>query len=479
MSYIAPRKSQPIKNFMALRSIANVVLKSLQKNDKKNYLGWKFVSGFSILIVIIESCLALYLSWYYNIPILEVEKLVLRMAIIKSEAMVFSLYDPYVPKIAKLGPDDWQKWPQKAVDAKTAIENLQILRKPFADTISLNKADIHFVDDRAAAFAYQPDVSELRAIRERYRIPSLLDNSASQITHLATLNDWVRRQWIHGTNGPVNLQHFNAIDIIENARKGAQYWCQIASMVFTQTALSMGYQGRLLSLSLNKGEPGHAVAEVWVDDLNKWVVFDTDFNLYYVDKSGSPLNALELHRILMNGTAADLRVIKGEYRPEQADIENTGAQPLLLPFYRYFYLDMRNDWLSNPYFIGHPKRSDYTSLRWQDSREHVGFLDLKPKTSSERDMYWSLNQVEIRLEIDVNKERSIELAVYLKTITPNFDRFEVSMDGLPAISQRSSRLIWPLRAGTNTLMVQSVNTFGIKGPPSVLHILWDYHMNAG
>src|SRR5215475_11543705 len=240
MSYIAPRKSQPIKNFMALRSVANVVLKSPQKKDKKNYLGWRFVSGFSILIVIIESCLALYLSWYYNTPILEVEKLVLRMAIIKSEAMVFSLYDPYVPKIAKLGPDDWQKWPQKALDAKTTIENLQMLRKPFADTIGLNKADIPFVDDSAAAFAYQPDVSELRSIRERYRIPSLLDNSASQITRLATLNDWVRRQWIHGTNGPVNLQHFNAIDIIENARKGAQYWCQIASMVFIQTALSMG-----------------------------------------------------------------------------------------------------------------------------------------------------------------------------------------------------------------------------------------------
>lgn len=399
------------------------------------------------------------------------------MTIIKSEAMVITLYDPYVPQTAKLGADDWQKWPGKAIDAKTAIHDLQILRKPFADTISLNKADIHFVDDRAAAFAYQPDVSELRAIRERYRIPSLLDNRASQITDLATLNNWVRRQWIHGTNGPVNLQHFNAIDIIENARNGAQYWCQIASMVFTQTALSMGYQGRLLSLSLNKGEPGHAVTEVWVDDLNKWVVFDTDFNLYYVDKFGSPLNALELHRILMNGTAADLSVIKGEYRPEHFDVENTGAQPLLLPFYRYFYLDMRNDWLSNPYFVGHPKRSDFTSLRWQDSRDHVGFLDLKPTTSAEGDLYWPLNHVEIRLEINVNKERIIELGVYLKTITPNFDRFEVSMNGLPEISQRSSRLIWSLRPGMNTLTVQSVNTFGIKGPPSVLHILWDHQAN--
>jgi hypothetical protein len=401
------------------------------------------------------------------------------MTIIKSEAMVFTIYDPYVPQTAKLGPDDWQEWPLMALDAKTAIHNLQILREPFAETIRLNKTDIHFVDDRAVAFASQPDVSELRAIRERYHIPSLLDNSTSQITELATLNDWVRRQWIHGTNGPVNLQHFNAIDIIENARKGAQYWCQIASMVFTQTALSMGYQARILSLSLDKGEPGHAVTEVWVDDLNKWVVFDTDFNLYYVDKFGSPLNGLELHRVLISGTAAELSVIKGRYRPERFDVENTDAQPLLLPFYRYFYLDMRNDWLSNPYVVGHPKRSDFTSLRWQDSQDDIGFLDLKPTTSAESDLYWPLNQVEFRLGVNVSKEKSIELTVYLKTITPNFDRFEVSINGSLEISHRSSRLIWPLRPGVNTLMVRSVNTFGIKGSPSVLHILWDRQVNAG
>jgi hypothetical protein len=425
------------------------------------------------------SCIVLYLSWYYSLSILEVGKLLLHMTIIKSEAMVFAIYDPYVPHTAKLGPDDWQEWPLSALDTNTAIHNLQILREPFADTIRLNKADTHFVDDRAAAFASQPDVSELRAIRERYHISSLLGNSTSQITELATLNDWVRRQWIHGTNGPVNLQHFNAIDIIENARKGAQYWCHIASMVFTQTALSMGYQGRLLSLSLDKGEPGHAVTEVWVDDLNKWVVFDTDFNLYYVDKFGSPLNALELHRVLMSGTEADLSVIKGGYRPEHFDVENTDAQPLLLPFYRYFYLDMRNDWLSNPYFVGHPKRSDFTSLRWKDSQDDIRFLDLKPTTSSERDLYWPLNQVEIRLGINVSKEKSIELTVYLKTITPNFDRFEISMNGSPEISHRSSRLIWSFRSGVNTLTVRSVNTFGMKGSPSILHILWDRKLNTG
>jgi hypothetical protein len=456
-----------------------VLLKSVQKSTKKKYIGWKPIGGFFILGFMMVSCIVLYLSWYHSLSILEVGKLLLRMTIIKSEAIVFTIYDPYVPHIAKLGPDDWKEWPLSALDAKTAIHNLQILREPSADTIRLNKADIHFVDDRAAAFAYQPDVSELRAIRERYHIPSLLDNSTSQITELATLNDWVRRQWIHGTNGPVNLQHFNAIDIIENARKGAQYWCQIASMVFTQTALSMGYQGRLLSLSLDKGEPGHAVTEVWVDDLNKWVVFDTDFNLYYIDKFGSPLSALELHRVLMSGTAADLSVIKGAYRPEHFDVENTDAQPLLLPFYRYFYLDMINDWLSNPYFVGHPKRSDFTSLRWQDSQDDVGFLDLKPTTSSERDLYWPLNQVEIRLGINVSKEKSIELTVYLKTITPNFDRFKVSMNGSPEISHRSSRMIWPLSPGVNTLTVRSVNTFGIKGSPSVLHILWDRQPSAG
>ena len=180
---------------------ASVVLKSVQKSPKKEYMGGKAIGEFFILGLMIVCCILLYLSWNHNLSILEVGKLVLRMAIIKSEAMVFTIYDPYVPHTAKLGPDDWQEWPLSAFDANTAIHNLQMLREPFADTIRLNKADIYIVDDRVPVFAYQPEVSELRAIRERYHLPSLLGRKTSQLTELATLNDWVRRQWIHGKMG--------------------------------------------------------------------------------------------------------------------------------------------------------------------------------------------------------------------------------------------------------------------------------------
>jgi hypothetical protein len=236
----------------------------------------------------------------------------------------------------------------------------------------------------------------------------------------------------------------------------------------------MGYQARLLSLSLDKeGPPGHAVAEVWVDDLDKWVVFDTDFNLYYVDKFRSPLNALELHRALISGRSAELTVIKGAYRPEKFDIEDAQEQALLLPFYRYFYIDMRNDWLSNSYFPGHPKQSDFASLRWQDNKDDIGFLDFKPTTSHERELYWPLNHVEVRLGINADKNTFGELIAYMNTITPNFERFEVNMNDSLEIAHRSSRLIWPLRPGANTLTIRAVNTFGVKGSPTFLSILWN------
>ena len=449
-------------------------LMNFDKSARKIRVSWKCTSSILLLHLMILSCIVLYISQHYSIAILDVGKLVFRMVILKSEERVFAIYDPYVPHIAKLKPDDWKGWPLEALEAKAAIDKLQILREPFGDIIRLNKADMHFVDDRAAAFAYQPDVSEIRNIREKYNLPTLLGRGASQITELATLNDWVRRQWTHGTSGPVNLHRFNAVDIIESARKGAQYWCHIAAMVFTQAAISMGYQARLLSLSLDKGDPGHAVAEVWVDDLNKWVVFDTDFNLYYVDKFGLPLNALELHQAFVRGKSSDLTVIKGAYRPESFDIEKADTQPLLLPFYRYFYLDMRNDWLSNAYFPGHPKRSDFNSLRWQDNQNDVGFLDLKPITSYERELYWSLNQVEIRLDVNTSNETFVELIAHMKTITPNFAGFEVSINDSPGVSHYSSHLIWPLRPGANTLTVRALNTFGVKGPPTHLQVLWNH-----
>src|SRR5262249_18762060 len=148
----------------------------------------------------------------------------------------------------------------------------------------------------------------------------------------------------------------------------------------------------------------------------------------------------------------------------------TGAQPVLLPYYRYFELDMRNDWMTNVYFPGHPRRSDKAAMRWHDERAGR-FLDLKPETTDEADLYWPLNHVEVRLQTEPGR-MTRELGLVLKTITPNFDRFEVSIDQSSPFSYRSSYLNWSLKPGINRLDVRSVNQLGVKGPVSSLELRW-------
>lgn len=440
---------------------------------RKRYKGsqLKCTGSLMLMACIMLGCIVSYLAGYFDIPVVQAGKLAVRAAVLKCIQTWTTIYDPYNPLMAKLGPDDWTGWPPDALEPLDAINRLHAHRSQFGDYIKLIKAILYSVDDRAAVFAYQPETKELHSTRDRYNLHSVIAGKHSQIEILAALNDWTRRQWIHGTNGSVDFRRFDANTVIAAAKSGARFSCQVASMTFAQLAASIGYQARLISLSNNREDSYHAVSEVWIDDFDKWVVFDTDFNVYYTDGSGSPLNVLELHQALISGRFTGITVMKGSYRPEAFDIEEARSQPLLLPYYRYFYVDMRNDWMTNVYFQGHPKRSDRSSLRWQDEGE-VGFLDLKPVAHDRSELYWPLNHVEVRLGVTGDKKVPADVIVYLKTITPNFDRFEVRIDNLPSFSHRSSRLTWKLRPGLNVWTVRAVNGFGVGGLPSRLEVLW-------
>jgi hypothetical protein len=457
---------------MILNSENRMKYKENLGRHAKKYQRRQCILNVMLLVGMVLSLFLHYIGQYFALSDLEAGRQLSRIAVLKSVEFGTHIYDPFRTHKARLRPDDWAGWPLEALQPQLAIEKLQTLKALFKHTVGLNRAIIWPVDDRAEAFAFQPDVVRLRSLRERVNLPNLVDSKASQLTKLAVLNNWVRRQWIHGTNSAVNFQRFDAIEILHNAKMGASYSCQIASLVFAQAAASWGYQARLLSLTASQvGGPEHAVAEVWIDDLDKWVVFDTDFNLYYVNKLGVPLNALELHQALLNGTSAEISVVKGEYRPENFDVEEARQQPLLLPYYRYFYVDMRNDWMTNAYFPGHPKRSDRNTLRWRDM-EQIGFLDLKPMTSDRSALYWPLNRVEVRFDVESNDRNNDQILVFMKTITPNFDRFDITINSSVKISSQSSRFIWHLKPGVNTLTIMAVNTFGIEGRPTHLEIIW-------
>jgi hypothetical protein len=199
----------------------------------------------------------------------------------------------------------------------------------------------------------------------------------------------------------------------------------------------------------------HAVAEIWSNFYQKWIMIDVDFNIWYT-REGIPLNVLEIHNALMDGREKSLDIEVGRSRPIP---EYESGIPSLIGYYRYFDVDMRNDWLTNRYFRGHPARSDEASLWWQDERLPP-ILHFKTATSNRDDLYWDVNRV--HLSFGASPCPKI-IVVHMDTMTPNFDHFAVVIDQSAAHKSTSCEFEWELHKGVNAVEVRPVNSVGRNG----------------
>jgi len=129
-------------------------------------------------------------------------------------------------------------------------------------------------------------------------------------------------------------------------------------------------------------------------------------------------------------------------------------------------VDMRNDWLTNHYFRGHPVRSDRASLFWVDENLPPAF-HFKQETSRVEDFYWTLNQAEIWAK---NGNSDGEIGLRFRTFTPNFSRFEILLDGTQKIEWKDASYTWKLHPGMNSVSIRPINQFGVRGIESYVKI---------
>ena len=58
----------------------------------------------------------------------------------------------------------------------------------------------------------------------------------------------------------------------------------------------------------------HVVNEVWLPELGKWAVIDTDMNHYVTDQNGVQLSLKEIREHLISGEELVLRTVSGLLR---------------------------------------------------------------------------------------------------------------------------------------------------------------------
>ena len=149
-------------------------------------------------------------------------------------------------------------------------------------------------DFDAPEFEYDFESPELAQLREIYSLESV---SADRGGHdgVARLAEWVHGRLRPGGTPSINA---NAAAILEAASSGAHdgFSCDQYAVTLSELCMAIGIPARITVVDpFNPNQGGnHVVVHAWANDLDKWVMYDAQFNAFYTNDAGTPLHALEL-----------------------------------------------------------------------------------------------------------------------------------------------------------------------------------------
>lgn len=324
-------------------------------------------------------------------------------------------------------------------------------------------------------FYYEMPNPRLEILRQEMALDDVVADANNEFEELVLLRNWTRTRF-RRIDYQEKKKNFDALDVLQNIRvnkdereslPGDIRPCDVFPRLYIQVLLSMGYQARLCQVSHN-GLGHHGLTEVWSNQYNKWITMDADLNLHYL-RNGIPQNLLEIHRA---ASANDL-TIQIDQNMVDLPYQPNATLEWMYSYHRFINIaDMRNDWISNTYFAGHPRQSDRSFLGWFDGVDVPLIFFLKPTTREESDFYWSLNRTQLFVVSQGSLAGNVAgnaIPLLFKTVTPNFDHFEIQVDKT-TYEQKECNFLWALHKGLNTFTVKSVNLFGREGVVSSIEI---------
>ncbi len=397
----------------------------------------------------------------------------IRYGVLSAIGLSIKIYDPVSVQEAYLGPDETEK----------DYIRIEAFAEKLPQHIDIKEIRNEKIKKSRFYFTYQPyGEPRLAELRKKYRLDEVTAQAANDFEAAVLLRNWTRSRFRRRDYHP-KTDNFDALAVLDNRLRNNDNEafdpdrhidpCYFFPFLFSQVAVSMGYQARIVQISFS-GYGGHGMAEIWSDHYQKWIAVDAELNLHY-EKDGVPLNLLEIHNERYETAPSRMKIIRGEQHSGDESTTKVflGLDELdvnsMIRYHSYFrIMDMRNDWVSHHYFKGHPRRSDLASLFFKDPQmPHV--FNLSPETDRKEDVYWTLNQTEIFVKNTSEEQNSLSLA--FKTFTPNFRQFEIQTDDSEKILSDFPGFVWKLHPGKNRLQVRSVNQYGHCGIPSSAEII--------
>lgn len=285
--------------------------------------------------------------------------------------------------------------------------------------------------------------------------------------------DWTHRQFKRFGHPSTNAH--GALQILSAIEEGHTFFCAQYAQLLVSAAASLGWVDRPLALrrhrGVNKvgGSTEHSVTEIWSNQHRKWVMFDPTSNLH-METNGVPLNAVEIRQEWFYRGGTNLVFVVGAERKayRKADLPiflhrfdgfgDLTFEPDELDKYGFTAFIPNTDLLDSGFdyrgmFIVKDALCDGTMWHVRDVPENPAV-----------DPYFPVGQAALSLSAADGK-----LQVELRTLTPNFHRYEVRLNEAQWKPARAT-FVWALRPGQNRLQARTLNKFGVMGPVSTAEV---------
>jgi hypothetical protein len=371
----------------------------------------------------------------------------------------------------------WEKrsalqWPGRFAQWRATLETDSADKTPVLQSIALEadiKADatslapftlVNFDHPKLAYssynFTYMGPHHRLDRLRKQYRLDEVVARGQTELEELALLRDWVHSQWLGWQSGKYPYcPSWDPIEILATTKGDWGFgMCTHYGAVFAACASALGFVARSLVVD------HHCLAEVWSEELQKWILEDAGPSREYdatYELDGVLLNALELHEAI-KGPKSSKKLIANKLPQNLSEPMSTHKQTFVR-----FAIPLRNDHLifSEPAELHHGNgQYHYDGYLWWSDDIDPRYAEYSLQTTRPADFYWSVNQTRIYLQAS---EKPNALQVDLEHNAPNFSHFLVRENSGDWREEREARFEWALTKGEHQLEIRTVNAFGKKG----------------
>jgi hypothetical protein len=314
---------------------------------------------------------------------------------------------------------------------------------------------------------------KLKQLRTRSKLDEVVASGKDEFDRQVLLMDWTHRQF--KKFGMPSSPAKGGLEILNAIGEGHTFFCSHYAQVLVSSAASLGWVDRPLALRRHQGvnnvggSTEHSVTEIWSNQYRKWVMLDPTSNMF-LEKNGVPLNAYEIRQEWFYHGGKDLVFVVGKdrktYRKSDLPIRlgrfdgfgDLTVEPDELDKYGFTAFIPNTDLMDAGFDYGGMfmiKDALCDGTKW-----HVRKVPENPA----EDPYFPIGQAALQLSL----ERG-ELKVTLRTLTPNFQRYEIRHDDQPWQTSGGD-FTWNLHARNNRLEARTVNAFGVTGPVSLAEV---------